>query len=75
MEHYYIYKKFHMKFFIYFPCTIMSIIIYFPQHLLINFASIIIYYIFYKRVDFSDLIYDLDKIFYETFNFRIKNVF
>ena len=65
-----IYKK-YMKFFIYFPCVIMSIIIYFPQRLLINIASIIIYFIFFKKFSFFDLIYDLNIIFEETFNFRV----
>ena len=61
----------YMKFLIYFSCAIMSFVIYFPQHLIINIVSIIIYYIFYKRCHFFDLIYDLDKNFEKTFNFSI----
>jgi len=61
-----------MKFLIYSAVGIMSIIIYFPQHLLVNIASIIIYYIFFKKRSFFDCTYDLDKIFEKTFNFNIK---
>ena len=68
-------NHFHIKFYIYFPCTIMSIVIYYPQRLLINITSIIIYYIFFRRFDFYYLIYDLDRIFEETFNFGIRNIF
>jgi len=42
--------KSYMKIVIYFPCVIMSIIIYFPQRLLINIAFIIIYFIFFKKM-------------------------
>ena len=32
-------NHFHIKFYIYFPCTIMSIVIYYPQRLLINLSK------------------------------------
>ena len=64
-----------MKFLIYPSCAIMSIIIYFPQRLLINIASIIIYYIFFKRCSFFDLTSDLDDIYEDTFLYRIKLIF
>jgi hypothetical protein len=66
-----IHNLFLMKFFIYFECAIISIIIYFPQCLLINIGSIIIYYI-YKGFCLSILINDFDRNFNETFNFSIK---
>ena len=64
-----------MKFLIYSSCTIMSFVIYFPQRLLINIASIIIYYIFFKRCGFNDLAYDLDTIYEDTFLYRIRYIF
>ena len=53
----------------------MSIVIYFPQRLLINIASIIIYYIFFKRCGFYNLAYDLDTIYEDTFLYRIRYIF
>jgi len=67
----YISNKFGMKFLIFFPCAIMSIIIYYPQRLLINIVCIIIYYIKDRR--FSDLLWDLDRNFDNAFNFRINS--
>ena len=66
-----IHNLFLMKFFIYFSCVIMSIIIYFPHCLLINIASIIIYYII-KGFSIWFVTNDFDRNFYETFNFSIK---
>ena len=62
-------NKLGMKFLIFFPCAIMSIIIYYPQRLLINIVFIIIYYIKDRR--FSDLLRDLDRNFENAFNFGI----
>ena len=58
-----------MKFLIFFPCAIMSIIIYYPQRLLINIAYIIIYWI--KLRSFSEVLSMLDDIFDNAFNFKI----
>ena len=66
-----LHNLFLMKFFIYFQCTIMSIIIFFPQCLLINIVSIIIYYIF-KGFNLFFLTNDFDRNFYETFHISIK---
>ena len=60
--------KSYMKTLIYFPCVIMSIIIYFPQRLLINIAFIIIYYIFFKECSFFMLTTHLSIFYKETFN-------
>jgi len=62
-------NKLDMKFLIFFPCAIMSIIIYYPQRLLINIVFIIIYYIKDRR--FSNLLMDLDRNFENAFNFGI----
>ena len=67
----YISNKFGMKFLIFFPCAIMSIIIYYPQHLLINIVCIIITYIKDRR--FSLLLSDLDNNFENAFNFKIDS--
>jgi hypothetical protein len=64
-------NKFGMKFLIFFPCAIMSIIIYFPQRLLINIVCIIITYIKDRR--FSLLLSDLDNNFENAFNFKIDS--
>ena len=61
----YISNKLGMKFLIFFPCAIMSIIIYYPQRLLINIACIIIYYIKDRR--FSDFLGDLNRNFNNAF--------
>ena len=48
------------KIIIYFSCFLMSIIILFPQHLLINLIDIIINY--FKSDGFSSFIYNLENI-------------
>ena len=67
----YISNKFGMKFLIFFPCAIMSIIIYYPQRLLINIVCIIITYLKNRR--FSQLLSKLDDNFDNAFNFRINS--
>ena len=65
----YISNDFFLKFLIFFPCAIMSIIIYYPQRLLINIVSIIIVYIY--QGSFSNLLYVLDHNFENAFNYSI----
>ena len=67
----YISNKFGIKFLIFFPCAIMSIIIYYPQRLLINIVCIIITYLKDRR--FSQLLSKLDDNFENAFNFRINS--
>jgi hypothetical protein len=57
----------HIRFFIYFSCAIMSIIIYYPQRLLFNIVCIIIFYI-YSKIRVSNFMRGLDRIISETFN-------
>ena len=64
-------NKFGMKFLIFFPCAIMSIIFNYPLILLINTASIIFDFI-YKR-SFSGLLSGLDSNFEDAFNFKINS--
>ena len=66
----YISNKFGIKYLIFFPCAIMSIIIYYPQRLLINIVYIIFIYIRDRK--FSELLSDLDNNFNNVFNFRIN---
>ena len=65
----YISNDFFLKFLIFFPCAIMSIIIYYPQRLLINIVSIIIVYIYQRS--FSNLLNILDNSFESAFNYSI----
>ena len=64
-------NKFGMKFLIFFPCAIMSIIFNYPLILFINTASIIFDFI-YKR-SFSGLLSGLDSNFEDAFNFKINS--
>ena len=68
----YISNKFGMKFLIFFPCAIMSIIIYYPQRLLVNIAGIFITFIKERR-RFSRLLSELDNNFEKAFNFQIDD--
>ena len=52
-------KSFFKKI-IYFPCFFMTIVILYPQHLLINIIGMIIVYLKEKR--FSPFIRDLERI-------------
>jgi len=62
---------FGLQFLIFFPCAIMSIIIYYPQRLLINIAFIIFTYI--KERSFQNLLSDLDRNFKDAFKFDIDS--
>ena len=68
----YISNKFGLKFLIFFPCAIMSIIIYYPQRLLVNIAGIFITFIKERR-RFSRLLSELDNNFEKAFNFQIDD--
>ena len=50
-----------MKIIIYFPCIIMSIVIFFPQKIFINICSMIICLIY--RRNFSTFLHDLENIY------------
>ena len=58
-----------MKFPIFFPCVIISVIIFYPQILLINIVSIIITYL--SEESFSQFLSELDYNFENVFGFYI----
>ena len=65
-------NRYYIKFLLFFPCAIMSIIIYYPQRILINIIGIIITYIY--KGSFSRLLHALEQNFERAFNFWLNQL-
>ena len=65
-------NRYYIKFLLFFPCAIMSIIIYYPQRILINIIGIILTYIY--KGSFSRLLRALGQNFERTFDFSINQL-